>query len=178
MPTRSRVRAKPAAEAETEEKDFFPDSVVTGTVNNPQSPEAVDEDDDGTISSEPIEGQEDLFDENEQDDGQEQDDDQPDNGGTPATGLGGTKTGMTEGQQAAAAELRNYVERVERLAAEIAEIQTDVKDLYGEMKNRGYDTKAVKELVKIRSKDPAKLKEQLAILHVYAHALGLDEDLL
>ena len=91
--------------------------------------------------------------------------------------LSGTKAGMTEGQQAAASELRNFLERIERLAEEAKIIREDIKDVLGEAKGRGYDTKAIRTLLKLRSTDANQLREQLSILRTYAHALGIDEEL-
>lgn len=153
MPTRTRMKAKPATEQMdlkpvVEEEEFFDPQAV-------RTIERQDPDDDGTITAEPeVAGVE-----------------------KPKNALAGTKTAMTEGQQAAAAELRSLLERVERLTEEAVAIRTDIKDVLGEAKGRGYDVKAIRQLLKLRSMDQEKLRESLGILRTYAAALGIDEDL-
>lgn len=73
----------------------------------------------------------------------------------------------------AAGELRSFIERIERLHEERAAIADDIKDIYAELKGRGYDVAAVKEIIKIRKADPADRSEAEAILELYKHALGM-----
>lgn len=73
----------------------------------------------------------------------------------------------------AAAELRQFIERVERLEDNKAEITDDIKEVYAECKGRGYDTKIVREIVRIRRKDATERKEAEAILELYMNALGM-----
>lgn len=54
------------------------------------------------------------------------------------------ETGESAVEGVAAAELRQFIERVERLEEEKAAIQADIKDVMGEAKGRGYDTKAIR----------------------------------
>jgi len=56
-------------------------------------------------------------------------------------------------------KLRQTVARIERLEEEKAEVANQIKEVYGEAKAFGYDTKAERE-------------EQEAILDVYLLALG------
>lgn len=100
---------------------------------------------------------------------------------TPATvpaSDGATKT-TDNVENVAAAELRQFVERVERLTEEKQAIQGDISDVYGEAKSRGYDTKAIREIVRIRKQDAKERAEQLSILSTYLVALGMaPEDVL
>lgn len=73
----------------------------------------------------------------------------------------------------AAAQLRSIVERIERLNEEIKGLNADKSDIFKESKGNGYDVEALKKLVAIRAKDPAKLAEQEAILDAYKSALGM-----
>lgn len=73
----------------------------------------------------------------------------------------------------AAQELRLYVERVERLNEEIKGINDDKKDVFAEMKSRGYDTSIVKELIKIRGQKKGEFEERSMILETYMAALGM-----
>ncbi len=74
----------------------------------------------------------------------------------------------------AAAELRQFVERVERLQDDIALMREDVKAVYAEAKGRGYDVKTLRRVIKTRAADPQKLAEQQALLDMYGAALGID----
>lgn len=74
----------------------------------------------------------------------------------------------------AAAELRQFIERVERLNEEEACIKADKADVYGEARGRGYDVKAIKTIIKLRGKDPNQRLEEEAILQTYMAALGME----
>jgi uncharacterized protein (UPF0335 family) len=73
----------------------------------------------------------------------------------------------------AADELRQFIERVERLEEEKAGISSDIKDVYAELKGRGFDAKAVRQIVRIRKLDNSERQEQEAILELYMQALGM-----
>ena len=73
----------------------------------------------------------------------------------------------------AADELRQFIERVERLEEEKAGIASDIKDVYAELKGRGFDAKAVRQIVRIRKLDNSERQEQEAILELYMQALGM-----
>ena len=73
----------------------------------------------------------------------------------------------------AAAELRQFVERIERLEEEKAAISNDVKEVFAELKSRGYDAKVVRQVLRIRKQDKAERQEQEAILELYLSALGM-----
>lgn len=70
-------------------------------------------------------------------------------------------------------ELRQFVERIERLEEEKKAIDDDKRDVYAEAKGRGYDTKAIKSIVRLRAKDPQQREEEEAILELYMRALGM-----
>ena len=70
-------------------------------------------------------------------------------------------------------QLRSIVERIERLEEEKANISSDIKDVYAEAKANGFDTKALRQIVKIRKMDQNDLKEQEEILDLYRGALGV-----
>ncbi len=72
-----------------------------------------------------------------------------------------------------AAELRAFVERVEHLRAEQSDLKDLEKEVFSEMKSRGYMTRPVRTLIKIRAQDPDKVAEEEAILETYKAALGM-----
>lgn len=73
----------------------------------------------------------------------------------------------------AAEELKQFIERLERLEEEKAGIAGDIKEVFAELKGRGFDSKAVREILRIRKKDQAELQEEEAILDLYLQALGM-----
>ena len=70
-------------------------------------------------------------------------------------------------------ELRVFIERIERLEEEKKTIGDDIKDVYGEAKGRGYDTKAMKKIVAMRKKDANERYEEETVLDTYLAALGM-----
>lgn len=73
----------------------------------------------------------------------------------------------------AADELKQFIERIERLEEEKAGIQGDIKDVYSELKGRGFDAKIVRGIIRDRKKDHAELQEEQAIGELYREALGM-----
>ena len=69
--------------------------------------------------------------------------------------------------------LKAFIERIERLEEEKKAIADDIRDVYGEAKANGYDTKALRTVVRLRKQDINERKEQEAILETYLHALGM-----
>lgn len=76
-------------------------------------------------------------------------------------------------QTVAAGQLKAFIERIERLEEEKQSIADDIKEVYAEMKGNGFDTKAVRTIVRLRKKDQAERQEEEAILDLYKAALGL-----
>ncbi len=68
--------------------------------------------------------------------------------------------------------LRTIIERIERLEEEKAAIMEDVKEVYAEAKGEGYETKILRQVVRIRKMDRADRQEQEALLDLYLSALG------
>ena len=79
---------------------------------------------------------------------------------------------MAEGT-VAADELRLLIERIERLEEEKKAISDDVKDVYLEAKSRGYDTKTIRAIVRLRKMEKHVREEAEALLDTYKAALGL-----
>jgi uncharacterized protein (UPF0335 family) len=69
--------------------------------------------------------------------------------------------------------LKAFVERVERLEEEKKTIADDIRDVYAEAQANGFDTKALRTIVRLRKQDVDERKEQEAILETYMHALGM-----
>lgn len=73
----------------------------------------------------------------------------------------------------AASELRQFVERFERLEAEKKDIADQQKEVMAEAKSRGYDTKVMRKVIALRKKDPQEVSEEEAVLEIYKEALGM-----
>lgn len=70
-------------------------------------------------------------------------------------------------------ELRQFIERIERLEAEKNDIAEQSKEVYAECKGRGYDVKVVRTLVRLRKRDKDDIAEEEAVLEMYKEALGM-----
>ena len=70
-------------------------------------------------------------------------------------------------------KLRSLIERIERLEEERGALTGDIREVYSEAKSAGYDTKVMRQIVKLRKMDTADLQEQQALLDVYMRAVGL-----
>jgi uncharacterized protein (UPF0335 family) len=70
-------------------------------------------------------------------------------------------------------QLRSYVERIERLEEEKAAIALDIREVFTEAKANGFDTKAMRQILKIRKQTPDERDEQEHMLDLYKRALGM-----
>ncbi|HHY50220.1 MAG TPA: DUF2312 domain-containing protein [Alphaproteobacteria bacterium] len=70
-------------------------------------------------------------------------------------------------------QLRAFVERIERLEEEKKAIADDIKEVYAEAKGNGFDTKVLRQVIRIRKQDRSERLEQEAILELYLSALGM-----
>jgi uncharacterized protein (UPF0335 family) len=71
------------------------------------------------------------------------------------------------------AELRAFVERVERLEEEKKGIADDIRDVFAEAKGKGFDVGAMRAIIKERKIDPDKRAEQEQIRDLYREAMGM-----
>ena len=69
--------------------------------------------------------------------------------------------------------LRSFVERIERLEEEKTALGADISDVYSEAKGAGFDTKVLRQIIRLRKMDQADRREQEEILDVYKRALDL-----
>jgi uncharacterized protein (UPF0335 family) len=76
-------------------------------------------------------------------------------------------------QTVAAGQLRDFIERIERLLEERKTINEDVKEIYAEMKSTGFDTVGVRALIRLRAMDQAERQAREAIVDLYKAALGM-----
>lgn len=71
-----------------------------------------------------------------------------------------------------AGELAQFVERIESLAVDKAEIQQAIKEVYAEAKERGYNTKCIRKLIAERKRDASDVDEEQVVMDLYRRALG------
>ena len=73
----------------------------------------------------------------------------------------------------AASQLRSFIERIERLEEEKKTISDDIKEVYAELKGNGFDSKAVREIIRLRKKEDHERQEEEAMVELYKDALGM-----
>ncbi len=73
----------------------------------------------------------------------------------------------------AADRLRSLIERIERLEEERKALGNDIRDLYAESKSSGFDPAVMRQLIRLRKKEPAEVEEQESLLDLYKRALGM-----
>ncbi|MBM3515232.1 MAG: DUF2312 domain-containing protein [Alphaproteobacteria bacterium] len=71
-----------------------------------------------------------------------------------------------------AQRLKQFISRVERLEDEKKSLGADIREVYSEAKSAGFDTKIMRQVVKLRKMDKADREEQEALLQVYLDAVG------
>lgn len=75
--------------------------------------------------------------------------------------------------QITADQLRQYIERIERLEEEKANLAADIREVFAEAKGSGFDVKAMREIIKIRKLAESERQEREETTHLYMVALGM-----
>ena len=70
-------------------------------------------------------------------------------------------------------ELRQFIERFERLDIEKKDLADQQKEVMAEAKARGYDVKVMRKIISLRKRDRDDIAEEEAILEMYKEALGM-----
>ncbi|WP_298215074.1 DUF2312 domain-containing protein [Acidocella sp.] len=83
------------------------------------------------------------------------------------------RTSKTETGGVAAERLRSIVERIERLEEERKALGADIKDIFNEARSAGFDVAVLRQVIKLRKKEPAEVEEQETLLDIYRRALGM-----
>lgn len=83
---------------------------------------------------------------------------------------------MTTLQASAQAQLRQFVESIERLEEEKKALAADIRDKFLEAKGVGFDVKAMRTILKMRRKSTTERQEEKSIVEVYMAALGMLAD--
>lgn len=72
--------------------------------------------------------------------------------------------------------LRSFIDRIERLEEERNALNSDIREVYSEAKGQGFDTKIMRQVVRLRKLETADRQEQEALLDLYKSALGMLAD--
>lgn len=72
-----------------------------------------------------------------------------------------------------AGQLRSFIEKIENLEQDKAEIAETVRDIFSEAKSEGFDVKVMRQLLKLRRMKKEELAEQEELLDLYRQAIGL-----
>lgn len=81
---------------------------------------------------------------------------------------------QSDAYKVTASELRQFIERVERLEMEKKDISDQIKEVWTECKGRGYDVKVARKLISLRKRDKDDIAEEEAVLAMYMEALGMN----
>ena len=81
---------------------------------------------------------------------------------------------VPDSYRVAGEELRQFVERFERLEIEKKDISDQQKEVMAEAKSRGYDTRVMRKIVSLRKRDLEDVAEEEAVLSMYKTALGMN----
>lgn len=73
----------------------------------------------------------------------------------------------------AAGQLKSLIERIERLEEEKKALAADITEVYAEAALNGFDTKIIRQVVRIRKMETADRQEAEAVLDLYLSALGM-----
>ncbi|MFY0311686.1 DUF2312 domain-containing protein [Leisingera sp. D0M16] len=85
-----------------------------------------------------------------------------------------TEDEKSENYRVTAGELRQFIERFERLDEEKKTIAEQQKEVMAEAKGRGYDTKVMRKIIALRKRDENDIAEEEAVLEMYKDALGMN----
>ncbi|MDX2225050.1 MAG: DUF2312 domain-containing protein [Rhodospirillaceae bacterium] len=73
-----------------------------------------------------------------------------------------------------AQRLKQFISRIERLDEEKTNLGADIREVFSEAKSAGFDTKIMRQVIKLRKMDKADRDEQEALLQLYLDAVGTE----
>ena len=80
---------------------------------------------------------------------------------------------MDQDQEKAVEEIKQFIERYERLDKGKGEIMEDMKEVMKEAKGKGYDVKVLKRIIARRKKDREDAAEEDRVYDFYKEILGM-----
>lgn len=72
-----------------------------------------------------------------------------------------------------AGQLESFIQRIENLEEEKANLMADIREIFAEAKANGYDVKIMRQILKLRKMEEDDRDEQETLLEVYKRALGM-----
>ena len=82
---------------------------------------------------------------------------------------------MTEIQTNEQGQLNKFLERIERLEEEKRELIKDINEVYSEAKGSGFDTKVMRQIIRLRKMDPADRAESEFLRQEYKKIVGIEQ---
>ena len=82
---------------------------------------------------------------------------------------------MTENNEQTQGQLNKFIDRIERLEKEKKELLADIREIYAEAKGQGFDTKVMRQIIKLRKMDPADRAENEFLRDEYKKLVGIKE---
>ena len=73
----------------------------------------------------------------------------------------------------AADALKQTIDRIERLEEEKKALSADIKDVYAQAKSQGFDTKIIRQIVRLRKVERSEREEAEQLLELYMAAIGM-----
>ncbi len=70
-------------------------------------------------------------------------------------------------------QLKSFIDRIERLEEERTALSSDIKEVFSEAKGTGFDTKIMRQVIRMRKLDKAEFQEQEAMLDLYLTAMDM-----
>jgi uncharacterized protein (UPF0335 family) len=71
-------------------------------------------------------------------------------------------------------KLKSFIERIERLEEEKQGLGADIREVFSEAKSGGFDTKIMRQIIKLRKIEIEKRREQEELLELYKTAIGME----
>ena len=71
-------------------------------------------------------------------------------------------------------QLKSFIDRIERLEEERTALSADIREVFSEAKGTGFDTKIMRQIIRLRKMDKAEYQEQEALLDIYKQAMDMD----
>ena len=69
--------------------------------------------------------------------------------------------------------LLSLIRKIEALEVQKSEIAEEIKGVYSESKNYGFDVKIMRKIISIRKREPQEVDEEQMLLDVYMQAIGM-----
>jgi len=70
-------------------------------------------------------------------------------------------------------QLKAFINRIERLNEEREALSADIREVFAEAKGTGFDTKIMRQVIRMRKLDKADFQEQEAMLDLYLTAMDM-----